>query len=125
MPRKKRSDQLIARLKTAQMLFFVDTFVWLCLTIHLLTEMLRQNNGLSVILPGFFLGLNVLGMFLSGKYIGKGEKWAYYLGLVVLVFGCLVNLTGQFGWIDWFAFIFNIMLVVFLASFRQAYLGRS
>jgi hypothetical protein len=125
MSRKKRSDQLIARLKTAQMLFFVDAFIWLCLAIYLLIEMLGENNGLVVVLTGFFLFLNVLGMFFSGKYIGMGEKWAYYLGLVVLVFSCLVNLTGQFGWIDWFVFIFNIMLLAFLVSFRRAYLGRS
>lgn len=121
----KRLDRLAPRIKTAQTLLFINTFIWFCLGTYLVIVMLRENNGLSTVLVGFFLYANVAAMLVSGINLGTRETWAYYFSVIILMINALVTRVGQFGLFDLLALIFDLVIFGVLISFGKAYLNRS
>ena len=87
-------------------------------------EMLQQKNGFSAVLAGFFLYTNAAAMFISGKYIGQREQWAYYFGFFVLIANALVTRIGQFGFFDLLALFFDITIFCALLLIDRAYLKK-
>jgi len=108
-----------------RMLFYLNTFVWFCLGTYLVLFMLYQQNGFSSVWVGFFLYANAAAMFISGRYIGQKEKWAYYFGLFVLLGNALVTRIGHFGIFDQFALLLDIAIFCALLSIGRVYLKRS
>ncbi len=125
MPKTKRTDKLAPKIKTAQTLFFINTFIWFCLGTYLALDMLHQNNGLSAVLVGFFFYVNAGAMLVSGMYLGKRETWAYYFSLIILIVNALVTRIGQFGLLDLLELIFDLVIFGVLISFGKAYLNKS
>ncbi len=124
MPKIKRSDALAPRIVIVRVLFYLNTFVWFCLGTYLVFDMLQQKNGFSAVLVGFFLYINAGAMFVSGKYIGQRENWAYYFGFFVLIANALVTRIGQFGFFDLLALFFDITIFCALLSIDRAYLKK-
>ncbi|MFN8411963.1 MAG: hypothetical protein U0Z26_06210 [Anaerolineales bacterium] len=126
MPRVKkinRPDTLGPKIKTAQILFYLNAVIWFCLGTYLAYDMFSQNNGASSLLAGFFLYMNAAAMFFSGWLYNDREPWIFYFAIGALLVNALVTRVGQFGILDVFTLIFDVALLIFLISFRKAYLN--
>lgn len=121
----KRPDTLSPKIKTTQVLFYINAFVWFCLGTYLVYDMYSQHNGVSALLAGFFLYMNAAAMFFSGWLYEERESWIFYFALGTLIVNALVTRVGQFGIFDVFTLIFDVALFIFLISFRKVYLKNS
>jgi hypothetical protein len=125
MPGRRTSDIFNLRIAIVRMLFYLNTVIWFCLGTYLVLYMLYQQNGFSAVWVGFFLYGNAAAMFISGRYIGQRQKWAYYFGLFVLLVNALVTRIGHFGVFDMFALILDIAIFCALLLIASPYLKRS
>jgi len=123
MPKKR--DTLSPKIKTAQILLYVDAFIWFCLGTYLVAEMLSFNNGVSAVLVGLFMYMSAAAMWVSGVMLKKRKNWVYFFTLALLFVNILLTFTDQFGIVDLLTFIFDFLIVVFLVSFGGAYLKKS
>lgn len=114
-----------SRILIVQILFYINTLIWVCFATYLLVDMLAQKNGLAAVLASFFLYVNAAAMFVSGRYIGQGKKWAYYFGLFALFLNAMVTRVGQFGFFDLIALFFDITIFLGVLSIDRSYLKQS
>ncbi len=93
--RKQTKEILLAkRVNTTRVLFYLNAILWLVISIFILVKMIQDDNRLSALLVGFFLLVNVLAMFFSGKMLDQKEKWTYIFALVVILLNIGLVATG-------------------------------
>ncbi len=108
-----------------QNLFYVNVFICLCLVTYLVIDMAMQDNGLAVILVGFFMYLNVGLLFLAGTSLGKRQKPAYYFCLAILPLNAFVVYAGAFGLPGFIVFFLDIITFFMLIALGRDYLAQS
>lgn len=83
--------------------------------------MLLDNNGLSMLLVGIFLLINIAVMFVSGKLLDQNEKWTYIFALVVVVLNIGLAFTGVPELLYVTALIIDVIILWVLISLRNIY----
>ncbi len=83
--------------------------------------MLLDNNGLSMLLVGIFLLINIAVMFVSGKMLDQNEKWTYIFALVVVVLNIGLAFTGVPELLYVTALIIDVIILWVLISLRNIY----
>ena len=83
--------------------------------------MLLDNNGLSMLLVGIFLLINIAVMFVSGKMLDQNEKWTYIFALVVVVLNIGLAFTGVPELLYVTALIIDVIILWVLISLRNNY----
>ncbi len=123
---KKQADSLAPKILTAQFLLFANALIWLGFGIYVFVDMVKAHNSASVIfLISFFLLFNVGAMVFCGITIGRRDSWAYYFSLFIVAVNAIFTRVGQFEVFDLLAFIFDIVVLVFLLTIGRAYLKES
>jgi len=87
--------------------------------------MVSFNNGFSAVLVGLFMYMNAAAMWIGGVMLKKRKSWVYFFALALLLVNILLTFTDQFGIVDLLTFLFDLVMVIFLASFGGAYLKKS
>lgn len=120
--RKQREKIIFAqRGNMARVLFYLNTILWLVISIGILVDMLLDNNGLSILLVGFFLLVNVTAMFFGGKMLDQKEKWTYIFALVVVVLNIGLAFTGVPELLYVTALVIDVIILWVLISLRNIY----
>jgi hypothetical protein len=120
--RKQRETQLFSqRGSIARVLFYLNAVLWLILSLKTLVDMLLDNNGLSMLLVGIFLLINIAVMFVSGKMLDQNEKWTYIFALVVVVLNIGLAFTGVPELLYVTALIIDVIILWVLISLRNIY----
>lgn len=123
---KKQADSLALKILTAQFLLFANALIWLGFGIYVFVDMVKAHNSSFVIfLISFFLLFNVGAMVFCGITIGRRDSWAYYFSLFIVAVNAIFTRVGQFEVFDLLAFIFDIVVLVFLLTIGRAYLKES
>src|SRR5689334_16011130 len=125
MSRGKKTGRLGSRIKTVQNLFYLNVLICFCLATYLVVDMTLQQNGLAVILVGFFMYLNVGLLFLAGASLGKRQKPAYYFCLAIIPWNAFVVYAGAFGLAEFIVFLLDIIIFIMLISLGRDYLTQS
>jgi hypothetical protein len=122
MPRTKKLHPVVQKIFAAQMMLFLNAAAWLAFGVYIVVDMVRFNNGLFTIsLIGLFFLINAAAMVFGAAMMGKREDWAYYFTLIVIFANAVFTRFGQFELFDLLAFIFDVMIFLFILSFRKAY----
>ena len=120
--RKQRETQLFSqRGSIARVLFYLNAVLWLILSLKTLVDLLLDNNGLSMLLVGIFLLINIAVMFVSGKMLDQNEKWTYIFALVVVVLNIGLAFTGVPELLYVTALIIDVIILWVLISLRNIY----
>lgn len=121
--RKMRENTLFAqRGSIARVLFYLNAAFWLFLSLNVLAEMIVDgNSGFSVVLVGFFLLVNVLAMFFSGRLLDQTEKWTYVFALVVAILNIALAFTGVPDLLYVTALVIDAIILLALISLRNIY----
>lgn len=120
--RKQREKIVFARQGSiARILFYLNTILWLVISLGILVDMLLDNNGFSMLLVGFFLLVNMAAMFFSGKLLDQKEKWTYIFALVVVVLNIGLAFTGVPELLYVTALAFDGIILWVLISLRNIY----
>lgn len=120
--RKQREKAIFAqRGNIARVLFYLNAVLWLVISAGILVEMLLDNNGLSTLLVGIFLLVNVTAMFFGGKMLAQKEKWTYIFALVVVVLNIALAFTGVPEPLYITALIIDGIILWVLISLRKIY----
>ncbi|MBI5822391.1 MAG: hypothetical protein HZB18_00030 [Chloroflexi bacterium] len=105
----------------ARVLFYLNTILWLVISIGILVDMLLDNNGLSMLMVGFFLLVNIAAMFFSGRMLDQKEKWTYIFALVAVVLNIGLAFTGVPELLYVTALVFDGIILWVLISLRKIY----
>ncbi|MBM3126114.1 MAG: DUF2127 domain-containing protein [Chloroflexi bacterium] len=105
-------------------MFLVNAGLWFGLGTYLVVEMVSFGNGLPAILVGFFMYLNSGCMLFSGIMLHKRKRWAYPFALVFLFANILLTFTDQFGVMDFFTLVVDLVILIALLSIGRKYMGR-
>jgi len=117
--RKQREKIIFAqRSSIARALFYLNTALWLLLSLNILAEMILDNNELSVLLVGFFLLINMIFMFVGGRLVNMAEKWAYIAALVIVILNIVLTFTGVPELLYVTALFIDIIILGILISIR-------
>jgi len=110
--------------RTAQVLFFLNSLIWLAFGIFTLFGMAgRYPNQITLYMVGITMLGNVGAMALSGILLGRNNKWFYYFAMVVLVINILLTFTDQLGFFDYATLVIDLVLFGILISIRKLYLS--
>lgn len=120
--RKQREQKLFEqRGNITRALFYLNAVLWLLLSLNTLAEMVLDDNGLSVVLVAFFLLMNVLALFFSGRLLKPTEKWTYILALIVVALNIFVTFTGIPELLYITALVIDGIILWMLVSIRGTY----
>lgn len=104
-----------------RVLFYLNTVLWLVISFFFLGEMLLDDNGLSILLVGFFFLVNLLALFLGGKLLDPSEKWTYIFALLVVVLNIGLTFTGVPELLYVTALVIDVIILGVLISLRKIY----
>jgi hypothetical protein len=117
-------DSRIPRLyRIAQALFILNTVIWLLLGIVTGLKQLTENPG-RLILAGILAILmfgNAAGMCLCAVFLGKRNRWLYFITLAFLTLNILLTITDQVGFLDWVTLAIDLILFGILVGIRARY----
>lgn len=119
--RKKSKTIQASNWTIARALFYLNAFLWLVITFLTLVDMLLADNGLSMLLVGFFLLIHVTALFLSGKMLDRNKKWTYIFALVVVTVNSALTFTGFPDLLYVTALLLDAIILVVLISLRKHY----
>jgi len=110
--------------RTAQVLFFLNSLIWLAFGIYTLFGMAgRYPNQITLYVVGIMMLGNFGAMALSGILLGRNNKWFYYFAMFILVINILLTFTDQFGFFDYITLVIDFVLFGILISIRKLYLS--
>jgi hypothetical protein len=121
--RKQREKILFAqRGMITRVLFYLNAAFWLVLSINTLASMIVDGNqGFPIVLVAFFLLVNVLALFFSGRLLDQNEKWTYIFALVVAILNTALSFTGVPDLLYVAAFVIDLIILFALISLRNIY----
>ena len=121
--RKQREKILFTnRGSIARVLFYLNAAFWLYLSLNTLAGMIVDgNSGFSTTLVGFFLLVNVLALFFSGRLLDQNETWTYIFALVVVLLNTALSFTGVPDLLYIIALVIDVIILVMLISMRKIY----
>lgn len=121
--RKQREKILFAqRGMITRVLFYLNAAFWLVLSVNTLTSMIVDGNqGFPIALVAFFLLVNVLALFFSGRLLDQNEKWTYIFALVVAILNTALSFTGVPDLLYVAAFVIDLIILFVLISLRNIY----
>lgn len=97
-----------------QVLFFLNTAIWLVLGIVSLERFFNQST--SGILTTWIVALlmfgNAAAMLISGVVVARGGKWSYFFVLAVLLVNILLTFTDQVGILDLLTLLIDLVLLI-------------
>ncbi|MBL8101843.1 MAG: hypothetical protein JNM02_04885 [Anaerolineales bacterium] len=118
--RKQREKALLAqRSGMVRVLFYLNTALWLFLSLNTLAEMIVDGNELSALLVGFFLLVNVLALFFSGWLLDTSQKWTYVFAFIVAVLNIIVSFIGVPDFLFVTSLIIDFITLGVLISIRR------
>lgn len=121
--KKQRENILFAqRGRIARALFYLNAAFWLFLSLNTLAEMVVDGNGgTSISLVGFFLLVNVLAMFFSGRLLKQTEKPTYIFAIIVAMLNMVLSFTGLPELLYITALVIDVIILLALFSLRNIY----
>ncbi|MBE0672127.1 MAG: hypothetical protein IH588_16225 [Anaerolineales bacterium] len=118
--RKQREKALLAqRSGMVRVLFYLNTALWLFLSLNTLAEMIVDGNELSALLVGFFLFVNVLALFFSGWLLDSTKKWTYVFAFIVAILNIIVSFIGVPDFLFVTSLIIDLITLGVLISVRR------
>ncbi len=106
----------------ARVLFYLNAAFWLYQLLDTLSAMIVDGNGgFSIALVGFFLLMNVLALFFSGRLLDQTEKWTYIFALVVIVLNIALAFTGVPDILYVTALTIDVIILLVLFSLRKLF----
>lgn len=121
---KKKQGQILfsQRGSIARVLFYLNSILWLLISFNTLAEMLRDGNeGLTVGLVGFFLLVNILALFFSGKLLSPAEQWTYIFALIMAAVNGALSFTYVSELLYSTALTIDLIILGILISIRNIY----
>ncbi len=121
--RKQREKILFAqRGSMARVLFYLNAAFWFFQFLNTLSAMIVDGNGgFSISLVGFFLLMNVLALFFSGRLLDQTEKWTYIFAFVVVVLNIALAFTGVPDILYITALTIDVIILLVLLSLRKLF----
>ncbi|MEK6752218.1 MAG: hypothetical protein AABZ00_08115 [Chloroflexota bacterium] len=120
--RKQRNKIVFAqRGNMARALFYLNTLLWLVISVGILVDMLLDNNGLSMLLVAIFLLVNMAAMFFGGRMLDQKEKWTYIFALVAVVLNIGLAFTSVPELLYVTALVIDGIILWVLISLRKIY----
>ena len=107
----------------AQSLFFINACVWLVIAVNSILRLESISNTPIVVLWVVILLMfaNAGAMFITGLWLGKQSRWAYFLALTVLLANILLTFTDQVGFYDIVTVLLDIVTLGLLLYDRKNY----
>jgi lysylphosphatidylglycerol synthetase-like protein (DUF2156 family) len=115
----KNSPKSLNLLKTSQVLFYLNTIIWVVLGISSLVNT-PTNTPLFI---GVMIFGNAGAMLICGLGLGKEKKGFYILALMVLVVNIILTFTDEVGFLDYATFGIDLVLLIILILDRKRYLS--
>jgi hypothetical protein len=111
--------------RTARWLFVILGVIWLVFGTWSILRIDGSGGEISwtiLILIAVLMILNSAILIWISWGIGKGKRWYYYFGLIVLTVNILLTLTDEFGVFDLIVLLIAIGLFILLVATRSNYL---
>ena len=110
-------------IRTAQVLFVLDVFLWLSFGVFALLWLSQDHPGEN--LWTWLLLIAVMGnsaaLLLSAVLLGKGRKLFYYFACGVLIINIIGTMMDQLGIYDYAFLLFELILLAILLMIRKHY----
>jgi hypothetical protein len=110
--------------KTAQILFYVNTVIWLGFGMASLVRM--RGNDTAPMITLFIVAILMFGnasaMLIAGITIGKGNRLYYYLAITLLFVNIFLTFTDQFGILDLITLIIDVFALGIIIFKSRAFL---
>ena len=110
--------------RIAQILFFLNTLIWLVFGVISLVRVTDSYPGQAVIaavIAAMMFG-NALCMFIGGLWLGKPGKASFFFALAVLAINIVLTFTDQFGWLDFGTFVVDATIFGLLLAARRYFI---
>lgn len=105
-----------------RILFYLNTALWLLLSLNTVVSMIDDNNaGFPIALVAFFLLLNVASLFFGGRLLNQAENWTYIFAIIVVVLNILLTFTGIPELLYVAALVIDGIILSMLISIRGIY----
>ena len=106
-----------------QWLFFINACVWLVLAINNILRLESISNTPMIVLWVVIILMfaNAGAMFVTGLWLGRQSKWAYFLALAILLVNILLTFTDQVGFYDIVTVLLDFVTLGLLFYDRKSY----
>lgn len=118
-----KSETKLHTVLIAQSLFFINACVWLVLAVNSILR-LESISSTPMIVLWVVISLmfaNAGAMFVTGLWLGRQSKRAYFLALAVLLVNILLTFTDQVGFYDIVTVLLDIVTFGLLLYDRRSY----
>ena len=107
----------------AQSLLFINACVWLVIAVNSILRLESISNTPMVVLWVVIILMftNAGAMFVTGLWLGRQSKWAYFLALAVLLVNILLTFTDQVGFYDIVTVLLDLVTLGLLLYDRKSY----
>ena len=107
----------------AQSLFFINACVWLVIAVNSILRLESISNTPMVVLWVVIILMfaNAGAMFVTGLWLGRQSKWAFFFALAVLLVNILLTFTDQVGFYDIVTVLLDIGTLGLLLYDRKSY----
>lgn len=112
------SRQVSTLLKTTQATFFLNALVWLIFGAMSFSLAFNGAGNWRFVLSALML-INASIFVGFGFLIRKGQPWMFFVGILYVALNVVLSITDQFGWIDFFIMLLNMVLLGLLFVTRQ------
>jgi hypothetical protein len=110
--------------RMARWLFIILGFIWLVFgswSILRIDDSGENISSMMLIAIAALMFINAGVLLWSGWGIGRGKRWYYYFGLIVLAGNIFLTMTDEFGFLDLVVLLIAIVLFVLLVVARSNY----
>jgi lysylphosphatidylglycerol synthetase-like protein (DUF2156 family) len=115
------ASKLPLRITLAQVLFFINTAVWIFFLVLFLSDQAHPGNALSSLVIPVLMGGNALAMLACGIGLGRRSRIFYYLSLAVIAVNILLTVTDQVGLFDYITLLLDLVILILLVAIRKGF----
>ena len=118
-----QSETRLHTVLIAQWLFFINACVWLIFAVNNILRLENISNTPMIILWVVIILMfaNAGALFVTGLWLGRQSKWAYFFALAVLLVNILLTFTDQVGFYDIVTVLLDFVTLGFLLYDRKTY----
>ena len=111
-------NQVPTLLKLTQILFFVNTAVWLVFGVLGFTQAITSTSDLRLIYSVLMVA-NAAVLLWFGVVIVRAQNHIIFLAILYMALNVVLSITDQFGWIDAIILLLNLTILGLLFVTRQ------
>lgn len=118
-----QSETKLHTILIAQSLFFLNACIWLIFAVNSILRLESISNTPIIVLWVVILLMfaNAGAMFVTGLWLGRQSKWAYFLALAVLSVNILLTFSDQVGFYDIVTVLLDLVILGLLLYDRKSY----